>query len=65
MPLDAKIYVAGHNGLVGSALVRQLRAKGYNNLILRSRAELNLLDQAAVKNFFEAIRPEFVFLAAA
>ena len=65
MPKTAKIFVAGHKGLVGSALVRQLRAKGYNNLVLRTRTELDLLDQTAVKNFFETEKPEFVFLAAA
>ncbi len=65
MPRTAKIFVAGHLGLVGSALVRQLEAKGYHNLILRTRQELDLLDQTAVKNFFATERPEFVFLAAA
>jgi GDPmannose 4,6-dehydratase len=65
MPKTAKIFVAGHKGLVGSALVRKLKDKGYNNLVLRTRAELDLLDQTAVKNFFEIEKPEFVFLAAA
>lgn len=62
---DAKLYVAGHRGLVGSALVRALRARGYSNLILRARAELDLLDQAATARFFAEERPEVVFLAAA
>ena len=61
----AKIYVAGHRGLVGSALVRALRAQGYENLILRTHAELDLLDQAATARFFAETRPEVVFLAAA
>lgn len=65
MPLDAKIYVAGHRGMVGSALVRALEKAGYTNLILRTSGELDLRDQAAVQAFFEAERPEFVFLAAA
>ena len=63
--LDAKIYVAGHRGLVGSALVRALRAQGYENLMLRTHAELDLLDQAATARFFAAERPDVVFLAAA
>ena len=62
---DAKIYVAGHCGLVGSALVRALRAHGYENLMLRTHAELDLLDQAATARFFAAERPDVVFLAAA
>ena len=62
---NAKIYVAGHRGLVGSALVRALRAQGYENLILRTHAELDLLDQAATARFFAAERPDIVFLAAA
>jgi GDP-L-fucose synthase len=62
---DARIYVAGHRGLAGSALVRQLRARGYDNLVLRSHAELELLDQAAVRAMFERERPEHVFFAAA
>ncbi|PWE00117.1 GDP-L-fucose synthase family protein [Marinilabilia rubra] len=65
MELNSKIFVAGHNGLVGSAIVRELKALGYNNLILRSRKELDLLDQKAVEAFFEKEKPEFVFLAAA
>lgn len=60
-----KIYVAGHNGLVGSAIVRQLKKEGYTNIITRSRAELDLCDQQAVENFFALQQPDFVFLAAA
>lgn len=62
---DAKIYVAGHRGLVGSALVRNLRAKGYDNLLLRTRAELDLTNQGATADFFAEEKPEYVFLAAA
>jgi GDP-L-fucose synthase len=62
---DSRIYVAGHGGLVGSALVRRLAAGGYTNLVTRTRAELDLEDGAAVARFFEAERPEHVFLAAA
>ncbi len=62
---NAKIYIAGHRGLVGSALVRNLRAKGYENLLTRTHAELDLTDQAAVDEFFAAERPDYVFLAAA
>src|SRR5271154_5435187 len=65
MNRDAKIYVAGHRGLVGSALVRQLRAIGNDNLLLRSRQELDLTDQRQVREFFAQERPEYVFLAAA
>ncbi len=62
---DARIYVAGHRGLVGSALVRQLASNGYRNLITRTHAELDLMDRQAVRHFFESERPEFVLLAAA
>jgi len=65
MKPDARIYVAGHRGMVGSALLRSLRAKGYRNIIVRSRAELDLTDQAATRAFFQDARPEHVFLAAA
>ena len=58
------IFVAGHRGLVGSAVVRALRAQGFENLLLRTRAELDLTDQAAVYRFFEAERPDYVFLVA-
>lgn len=60
-----KIYVAGHRGMVGSAIVRQLKAAGYEDLILRSREYLDLLDQAAVFKFFQTEKPDYVFLAAA
>lgn len=60
-----KIYVAGHGGLVGSALVRQLRARGYERLVLRTHAELDLCDSVATRAFFETERPDHVFLAAA
>lgn len=65
MDKHAKIYVAGHRGLVGSAIVRSLRAKGYDNLLLRTHAELDLADQKAAEAFFAAEKPEYVFLAAA
>lgn len=65
MEKNSKIFVAGHNGLVGSAIVRKLRSEGYDNLILRSRNELDLRDQRAVRNFFSTEKPEYVFLAAA
>lgn len=65
MELNSKIYVAGHRGLVGSAIWRTLEAKGYTNLIGRTHAELDLTDAVAVHTFFEAERPEYVFLAAA
>ena len=65
MDKTSKIYVAGHQGMVGSALVRRLKADGYDNLLLRSSRELDLRRQAAVEAFFEAERPDFVFLAAA
>ena len=62
---DARILVAGHTGLVGSAIVRQLKKKGFENLIFASIDELDLRDQAAVERLFQSKRPEFVFLAAA
>jgi GDP-L-fucose synthase len=62
---DSPIYVAGHNGLVGSAIVRRLRAEGAKHLLLRTRAELDLRRQAEVERFFAEQRPQFVFLAAA
>ena len=65
MNKDSKIYVAGHRGMVGSALIRQLRQKGFTNIITRTSKELDLRDQAAVKAFFEEQQPEFVLLAAA
>ncbi len=63
--MSAKIYVAGHRGMVGSAIVRNLESKGYKNLILRTSKELDLRDQAEVNAFFETEKPEYVFLAAA
>src|SRR5665811_1687977 len=60
-----RIYVAGHRGLVGSAVVRALKARGYENLITRTHAELDLIDPAATRAFFEGERPEVVVLAAA
>ncbi|KYJ87311.1 GDP-L-fucose synthase family protein [Sulfurovum riftiae] len=65
MEKNAKIYVAGHRGLVGSAIVNNLKAKGYTNIIGKTHKELDLLDQKAVKTFFETEKPEYVFLAAA
>ena len=62
---DSRIYVAGHKGLVGSALMRGLEKKGFNNLIVRSHKELDLMDQTLVASFFKKEKPEFVFLAAA
>ena len=65
MKLTDKIYVAGHNGLVGSAIVRLLKKKGYSNIIFRSSKELDLRDQKAVNEFFESEQPSYVFMAAA
>lgn len=65
MNLDSKIYIAGHRGLVGSAIVRRLEEGGYNNLLLKTHAELELTDQTAVKAFFKSEKPEIVILAAA
>jgi GDP-L-fucose synthase len=65
MKKDSKIFVAGSNGLVGSALVRQLRSRGYSNLLLPEINELDLADQHAVAGFFQKEKPEYVFLAAA
>lgn len=65
MNLDSKIYIAGHKGLVGSAIWKQLENKGYTNLIGRSSKELDLTDSNAVAQFFETEKPEYVFLAAA
>lgn len=65
MKKTAKIYVAGHNGLVGSAIVRNLCAKGYTNIIVKTRSQLDLLNEELVKQFFYKEKPEFVFLAAA
>ncbi|KKR12038.1 MAG: NAD-dependent epimerase/dehydratase [Candidatus Wolfebacteria bacterium GW2011_GWC2_39_22] len=65
MQKNSKIYIAGHNGLVGSALVRNLQAQGYTNLIYKTRQELDLLDSDAVSKFFANEKPEYIFLAAA
>jgi GDP-L-fucose synthase len=62
---SSRIFVAGHNGLVGSAIVKELKSAGFENLLLRSRAELNLLDLIEVDDFFSSEKPEYVFLAAA
>jgi GDP-L-fucose synthase len=63
--LSSKIYVAGHRGMVGSAIVRNLETKGFTNIVIRTHAELDLTNQAAVKEFFATEKPEQVFLAAA
>ncbi|MEI8053724.1 MAG: NAD-dependent epimerase/dehydratase family protein, partial [Bacteroidota bacterium] len=65
MKLTDKIYIAGHNGLVGSAIFRLLKKKGYTNIITRSSAQLDLRDQKTVNDFFEAEQPAYVFMAAA
>ncbi len=65
MDIHSKIYVAGHRGLVGSAILNNLRSKGYNNIVTRTSSELDLRDQSAAKSFFEDEKPEYVFLAAA
>ncbi|MCR5291241.1 MAG: GDP-L-fucose synthase [Treponema sp.] len=65
MEKNAKIYVAGHRGLVGGAIVRNLQSKGYTNIIMRTHAELDLCNQEAVQRFFAQEKPEYVFLAAA
>ena len=65
MDKNAKIYVAGHRGLVGSALVRKLQATGYSNIVTRTHAQLDLANQQSVANFFQSEKPEYVFLAAA
>jgi GDP-L-fucose synthase len=65
MEKNAKIYIAGHRGMVGSALTRKLQAEGYTNLVARTSAELDLRQQSAVADFFKSEQPEYVFLAAA
>jgi GDP-L-fucose synthase len=65
MEKTSKIYVAGHNGMVGSAIIRLLKSQGYTNLITRSSQELDLCNQSAVIDFFQLEKPEYVFLAAA
>lgn len=65
MPSDMKIFVAGHRGMVGSAIVRRLMAGGYSDIVTRTRDELDLKDQAEVRSFFQTEKPDYVFLAAA
>ena len=65
MEKDSKIYIAGHNGMVGSAIHRALKARGYNNFLLKTSRELDLRNQQAVNDFFEKEKPDYVFLAAA
>jgi len=65
MRKDSRIFVAGHRGLVGSAICRRLSADGFHNLIVRTRSELDLRDQHGVDRFFQECQPQFVFLAAA
>ena len=65
MNKEAKIYIAGHKGMVGSAILRKLEADGYHNIIFKTSAELDLTNQQAVNNFFDTEKPEYVFLAAA
>ncbi len=65
MHKSSSVFVAGHRGLVGSAIVRRLRQQGYTNILCRGRAELDLTSQASVDRFFEESQPEYVFLAAA
>ena len=63
--LKSKIYVAGHNGLVGSAILRKLKSKGYKNIIFRDRKKLDLKDQKKVFQFLKKKKPDFIFIAAA
>ena len=65
MESNSKIFVAGHRGMVGSAIVKDLHSRGFSNIVTRTSTELNLIDQKAVSDFFEAEKPEYVFLAAA
>ncbi len=65
MNKDHKIYVAGHNGLVGSAIVRRLQASGYNSLLVRGHKDLDLTSQQAVNDFFSQEKPDYIFLSAA
>lgn len=65
MEKNAKIYIAGHRGMVGSAIVRRLKSEGYNNLVFKTSSELDLRNQQAVNDFFETEKPAYVFLAAA
>ncbi len=65
MNKDAKIYVAGHRGMVGSAIVRRLQSAGYSNLVVRTSSELDLTQQAAVTDFLASEKPDYIFMAAA
>src|SRR6476620_3010939 len=65
MNFDSKIYVAGHRGMVGSAIVRKLKTEGYKNILTRTSSELDLRNQQAVSDFYETEKPDYVFLAAA
>ena len=65
MELESKIYIAGHRGMVGSAILRNLRNKGYTNFLLKTSHELDLRDQKSVNDLFKEYQPEYVFLAAA
>jgi GDP-L-fucose synthase len=65
MNAQSTIYIAGHRGMVGSSINRKLESEGYHNLLTRTHSELDLTNQQAVNNFFEEMRPEYVFLAAA
>src|SRR5687768_13504982 len=65
MEINSKIYIAGHNGMVGSAILRALQQKGFTNFVLRNSKELDLRNQSATNTFFESEKPEYVFLAAA
>ena len=65
MDKKAKIYIAGHTGLVGSAITKTLKEKGYSNFVFRTIEEMNLTDQEEVRKFFELEKPEYVFIAAA
>jgi GDP-L-fucose synthase len=65
MNSDSKVYIAGHTGMVGSAIMRRLQKEGYNNLVTRDLEELDLINQAETEKFFEEEKPEYVFLAAA
>jgi GDP-L-fucose synthase len=65
MKLDSKIYVAGHRGMVGSAIVRRLKADGYDHIITRTHAELDLTRQTKVEDFLKAEKPDYLFIAAA
>ena len=65
MQKNSKIYIAGHNGMVGSGIKRNLESRGYNNIVYRSSNELNLIDSVAVAQFFETEKPDYVILAAA